>query len=185
MQTVIREIEREVLPVVPRAELGVVAGLLSAIVMALVMLALQLIGLMKVPWFIFVGGLFGGSGLPAQVATYGIAVHFGIGIAAGVIFAAIFKKYTETKGLVFGGLQLLLVIGTMSFMPVPVVGGTLLSLPFFDSLRVIVNVVVAYMGYGLSLGYVGKKYMQHHKVGRWGPNESWIGKRRARSLQTS
>lgn len=185
MQEVAREIRRDVLPAVPRAEYGVVAGLVSAIIMALVMLALQLIGLMKVPWFIFVGGLFGGSGSPAEVATYGIAVHFGIGIATGVIFAAIFKKYTETKGLVFGGLQLLLVIGIMSFMPVPVVGGTLLSLPFFDSLRVIVNLAIAYTGYGLSLGYVGKKYMQHHKVGRWGPDESWIGKRRARSLQTS
>jgi hypothetical protein len=185
MEKVAQEIKRDVLPAVPRAEFGLVAGIVSTIIMALLMLALQLIGLMKAPWFIFVGTLFGGSGLPAQVATYGIIVHFGIGVVTGVIFASIFKRYTETKGLLFGGLQLLLVIGTMSFMPVPVVGGTLLSLTFFDSLKLIVNMAIAYIGYGLTLGYVGKKYMQHHNVGRWGPDESWMGKRRARSLLTS
>lgn len=155
-----------------RAEFGLVAGWVSSIVVIIAMYVLQLLGLMSAPWFLLIGTLFGGAGLPVDIAIYGIAWHFGLGLLWGFIFASAFKRYTETKGLALGGIQLLLIGGALAVIPTPQLQGTLISIPLVNALELVLDLIVAYIAWGLTIGFLGKKYLQHLNIGTWGPG--WL-----------
>jgi hypothetical protein len=164
--------DEDSLPIVPRAEFGIVAGLVSGIVMILVILFLQIIGLIPIHWFEDLGKITGGSGILVNIAIQGLIIHFSLGIIWGIIFAAAFKRYTETKGLAIAGIMLLITLIILIIIPIPEIGKTLLNLKFISALSLVVSLSISYIAYGTTLGYLGKKYLQHHKIGKWEPG--WL-----------
>ncbi len=141
-----------------RAQLGIVAGLLSSIVMALVIIAMQATGIMEVPWFLTLGTLAGGMGIPYEVGAYGLVWHLGLGVVAGFLFTSIFRNYTVTRGLALGGLLLLLTGVAFTLISSPQLGGTILTIPLSNSVTLLVQSAIAYAAYGVTIGYITKKY---------------------------
>jgi hypothetical protein len=141
-----------------RAQLGIVTGLLSSIMMALVIIAMQATWVMEVPWFLSLGTLMGGTGAPNEVGTYGLVCHLGLGVVAALLFTSIFRHYTVTRGLALGGLLLLLTGSAFTLISSPQLGGTILTIPLSNSVTMLVQLAIAYAAYGVTVGYVTKKH---------------------------
>lgn len=151
-------------PLEERAQLGLVAGLLSSIVMALVIIAMQTTWIMEVPWFLTLGTLTGGMGIPCEVGAYGLVWHLGLGVVAGFLFTSVFRNYTITKGLALGGLLLLLTGVAFTLVSSPQLGGTILTIPLSNSVTLLVQLAIAYAAYGVTIGYITKKYEMIHST---------------------
>jgi hypothetical protein len=148
----------EEFPLKERAQLGIVTGLLSSIAMALVIIAMQATGIMEVPWFLTLGTLAGGMGIPYEVGTYGLVWHLGLGVIWGLFFTSVFRNYSVTRGLALGGLLLLLTGVAFTLMPSPQLGGTILTIPLSNSVTLLAQLAIAYAAYGVTTGYITRKY---------------------------
>jgi hypothetical protein len=138
-----------------RAGFGLVAGLVSSIVGALIIFAINAAELVRIPWFVLLGALFS-DGLPVELSIDGLILFLGFGTLCGLLFAALFLDYTVTKGLAFGGLQLLSITVLLAVISTSTLSGTLLNLPLQDVLRLLVSLSIAYVGYGATLGETGR-----------------------------
>jgi hypothetical protein len=154
----------EQFPLRERAQLGIVTGLLSSIVMALVIIAVQTTWIMEVAWFLTLGTLMGGTGGPNEVGTYGLVWHLGLGVVAGFLFTSVFHNYTVTRGLALGGLLLLLTGVAFTLVSLPQLGGTILTIPLSNSVTLLVQSAIAYAAYGVTIGYITKKYEMIHST---------------------
>ena len=126
--------------------------------MALVIIAMQATWTMEVPWFLTLGTLAGGMGIPYEVGTYGLVWHLGLGVIAGLLFTSVFRNYTVTRGLALGGLLLLLTGAAFTLISSPQLGGTILTTPLSNSVTMLVQLAIAYAAYGVTIGYLTKKY---------------------------
>jgi hypothetical protein len=146
-------------------QLGLVAGLVASIVMALVIMGMTAAGIMSAPWFLLLGTLFGGSGIPYYIGTYGFVWHLGLGIFWGLVFVLGFhtlRSYSVTKGLALGGLQLLLIAIALTFVATPELGGTILTAPMVVTVILLIELALAYATYGVVVGYIAKKFKRIH-----------------------
>ncbi len=141
-----------------KAELGLVGGLVASIVAAFVAVAADSAGLLISPWFPTLATAFGFAGLPAYVGLTGTTIFLTIGVVWGLIFAFLFKKYSVTKGLAFSGIQIVLTVALLMVISTPQVGGTLLTLPIVNSLKLVIGLAFTYIAFGVVIGLAGKKY---------------------------
>ena len=142
-----------------KLQLGFIGGLVAAIVAAMVAVAADIGGLLVAPWFLTLGSMFGGTGLPMYVALEGLSIFVAIGVAWGLVFAFSSPSYSVTKGLAFSGIQLLLTTIFLAVVTIPELGGTLIAMSIGSALTLIVGLAATYIGYGATIGYIGKKYL--------------------------
>jgi len=141
-----------------KAEMGLVGGLVASIVASFIAVAADDAGLLVTPWFPTVASAFGIAGLPSDVGLLGLTLFVAIGVLWGLVFAFVFRKYSVTEGLAFSGVQLVLTVALLIIVSTPQVGGTLLSLPLLNSLKLVIGLALTYIGFGVVMGYTGKKY---------------------------
>jgi hypothetical protein len=146
-----------------RAEMGVMAGVLGAVAMSIAVIIVTAIstawnGFFSIQWFTWLGAAFGASGTPVQLAELGILYFVIVSVIAGLVFAFAYSKYTIYQGLAIGAIAWFIVAAYMALYTAPQLSGTLASLPFSQSLELLIPLAICFAIWGAVMGLVGKKY---------------------------
>jgi len=152
------------LPITTRFELGVMAGVLASVVMAIAIIVITALGSAigypwQIQWFVWLGSVFGASGTNVYLAQVGVVAFVLMSVVAGLIFAFAFKQYDSYEGLVLGGLALLILGIYLTVQTAPQLPGTLLTESFTTSLGVLVPLAFCFALWGLTMGYFGQRYL--------------------------
>lgn len=143
-----------------RAELGIVAGFVGSVMMALSVVVVNSLNFIQVPWFSEVGYMFGSSGPSYEVAIGGLAWFIGMGVLGGVVFAFVFTEYSVNKGLGLAAIGFILTALTMTLETIPPFSGTLISMGLGSFLALFVPLAVVYCIWGICVGFMARRYLK-------------------------
>ncbi len=147
-----------------RFEMGIMAGVLSTVVMSIAVITVTAVssawnGFFPIQWYSWLGAVFGATGTSGQLAEMGVVWFIALAIIAGLIFSFGFKQHTVFQGLAFGGVAWLLLVLYMLLYTAPQLSGTLGTMSITTSVELLLPLAVCFGLWGLTIGYVGKKYV--------------------------
>jgi hypothetical protein len=141
-----------------RFEMGIMAGVLASVAMSIGIIAVTALGFLSIQWFSWLGAVFGATGSGGQLAEMGVVWFLVMGIVAGLVFAFGFRQHTVSQGLAFGGIAWVLLVLYLALYTAPQLSGTLGTMSISDSVQLLLPLAFCFGLWGLTIGYVGKKY---------------------------
>jgi hypothetical protein len=147
-----------------RVETGIMAGVVASIVMGVAIIIITALGSAvgypwQIQWFVWLGSVFGASGTSVYIAEIGVLAFVLLSVVAGLVFAFAFKQYDFYEGLVLGGIALLIMGIYLTVTTAPQLPGTLLTMSLYTSLGVLIPAAFCFALWGLTMGYLGQRYL--------------------------